>query len=64
MIIKGLLLTEGQSIGDLNLCDTLRYKHGEKFIRKPGGDSSITGPPSCPIRLDIAYILKLERFID
>jgi len=63
-MIKGLLLTEGQSSGALNLCDTLPYKHGPKFIGKPGGDSSITGPPSCPLRLDIAYVLKLERFID
>jgi hypothetical protein len=64
MMIKGLLLTEAQFIGGLNLCDTLRYKREAKFIRKPGGDSSITGPPSCPLRLDVAYILKLERFID
>jgi len=63
-MIKVLLLTEAQSNGTLKLCDTLRYIHGAKFIRKPGGDSSITGPPSCPLRLDFAYILKLERFID
>jgi len=63
-MIKGLLLTEAQSNGALNLWDTFRYKHGTKLIGKPGGDSSITGPPSCPLRLHIAYILKLERFID
>jgi len=49
MMIKDLPLTEARSIGALNLCDTLRYKHGAKFIGKPGGDSSITGPPSCPL---------------